>query len=635
MIALNCEALSLSFGADDILTNLTLSLAEGDKLGIVGVNGAGKSSLFAMITGAYTPTSGAVHLARGKTIGLLEQTITYESSQTILEEAYATFSDLIHMEAELEDLRTVAEKTGKESDAKRFSDLQERFTERGGYEFRGRCKGILKNLGLPEIFWDKPVSSLSGGQKTRLSLTCLLLRDPDILMLDEPTNHLDTDALTWLESYLKASRKTVLVISHDRYFLDAVVNRILEIEHGKGKLYAGSYTAYVKQKEVDREIEERHYKNQQAEIRRIEAYIEQQRRWNRERNIIAAESRQKMLDKMEKLDRPEALPDTVRMRFNKAEESGNDVLSVHRLAKSYPGKALFEEATFEVRKHDRLFICGPNGCGKSTLIKILAGRLHADRGSVSPGYNVRIGYYDQENQDLHPNNTVLDELWNAYPGLTETTLRSTLALFLFKGDDVTKQVSVLSGGEKARLTLAKLMLSKMNLLILDEPTNHLDIPSREILERALLEFDGTIIAVSHDRYFINKLATRILDFGAEAEHRLFAFQGGYEAYLRYKKEALTAGQAEIARPTVMTAAKEQYLSSKRDLAEQRKQERKIKKTKEEIASCEARIAEINESMKDEALFYDYVRLAELEKELATCEERLLSLYELIDELEGL
>lgn len=634
MIALNCENLSLSFGADTILDGITFSLNEGDKLGIIGVNGAGKSSLFSLITGKYPPTDGAVYVSKDKTIGLLEQTIAYESHNTILNEAYNTFSDLLQMEIVLEGLRNDAENRGTEEAAHRFANYQDRFTQKGGYEFRGRCKGILKNLGLPEMFWDKPVSSLSGGQKTRLSLACLLLRDPDILMLDEPTNHLDTEALFWLESYLKASRKTVLVISHDRYFLDAVVNRVLEIENRKGRIFSGNYTEYVKQKQVDREIQERHYKNQQKEIKRIEAYIEQQRRWNRERNIIAAESRQKMLDKMERVERPESLPDTVRMRFESSGESGNDVMSVSRLAKSFPGKKLFEDASFEVKKHDHLFICGPNGCGKSTLIKILAGRVHADAGFVSPGYNVRIGYYDQENQDLHPENTVLDELWNAYPAMTETALRSTLALFLFKGEDVEKKIAVLSGGEKARLTLARLMLSKMNLLILDEPTNHLDIPSREILENALTTFDGTIIAVSHDRYFVNKLATRILDFGAEQEHHLFSFNGGYTDYLTYKKTHLTSA-ADTIKTSTVTASKAQYLNAKRDHAEQRMQERKLKKAKDDIVTCEKRIEEINLEMSDENIGFDYLRLTALSDELEACETKLMELYELVDAMEGL
>ena len=634
MISVNCENLSLSFGAETVLENVSFALNEGDKLGIIGVNGAGKSSLFAMITGKYQPTSGEVFISKGKTVGILEQNIEYDSSRTILDEAINTFSDLLETEKELENLRAVSERTGSEADAKRYADCQESFTSGGGYEFRGRCRGILKKLSLPEALWDKPVSSLSGGQKTRLSLACLLLRDPDIILLDEPTNHLDTDALFWLESYLKASRKTILVISHDRYFLDSVVNRILEIENKKSRIWNGNYTGYVNQKAIDREIQERHYVNQQREIKRIEAYIGQQRRWNRERNIIAAESRQKLLDKMERVERPEALPDRIRMTFDSSGESGNDVMSVRGLAKSYPGKALFDSVSFEVKKHDRLFICGKNGCGKSTLIKILAGRISPDKGFASLGYNVKIGYYDQENQDLHPNNTVIDELWNAYPTMTETTVRNALALFLFRGDDISKKVSVLSGGEKARLTLARLMLSKMNLLILDEPTNHLDINSREVLENALSGFDGTIIAVSHDRYFINKLATRILDFGAESEHHLFAFEGGYGEYLDYRRRYLTSPEEEAKKETVVTASKEQYLNAKREQAEIRKSERRLKNLKDGIAATESRISEIGEEM-TVCDPYDHVKLAGLEKEQTELEDRLLSMYEELDAVEGL
>lgn len=634
MISVNCENLSLSFGAETVLENVSFALNEGDKLGIIGVNGAGKSSLFAMITGKYQPTSGEVFISKGKTVGILEQNIEYNSSRTILDEAINTFSDLLETEKELEKLRMISEQTGSEADAKRYADCQERFTAGGGYEFRGRCRGILKKLSLPEELWDKPVSSLSGGQKTRLSLACLLLRDPDIILLDEPTNHLDTDALFWLESYLKASRKTILVISHDRYFLDSVVNRILEIENKKSRIWNGNYTGYVNQKAIDREIQERHYVNQQREIKRIEAYIGQQRRWNRERNIIAAESRQKLLDKMERVERPEALPDRIRMTFDSSGESGNDVMSVRGLAKSYPGKALFDSVSFEVKKHDRLFICGKNGCGKSTLIKILAGRIPPDSGFASLGYNVKIGYYDQENQDLHPNNTVIDELWNAYPTMTETTVRNALALFLFRGDDISKKVSVLSGGEKARLTLARLMLSKMNLLILDEPTNHLDINSREVLENALSGFDGTIIAVSHDRYFINKLATRILDFGAESEHHLFAFEGGYGEYLDYRRRHLTSPEEEAKKEAVVTASKEQYLNAKREQAEIRKSERRLKNLKDGIAATESRISEIGEEM-TVCDPYDHVKLAGLEKEQTELEDRLLSMYEELDAVEGL
>ncbi len=633
MIAINCERLSLSFGADTVLENVSFALNEGDKLGIIGVNGAGKSSLFAMITGKYAPTSGEVFTARGKTVGILEQNIEYESKDTVLDEAYKTFSSLIAEEKELEELRKRAEASGSEEDARRFSETVEHFTAQGGYEFRGRCKGILKRLSFGEEYWSLPVSSLSGGQKTRLSLACLLLTDPDILLLDEPTNHLDTDALFWLEGYLKASKKTLLVISHDRYFLDSTVNKILQIENKKSKVYDGNYSQYVVKMEKEREIQQRHFDNQQKEIKRIEAYIEQQRRWNRERNIIAAESREKLLSKMERVERPEALPDKIRMSFEKSEESGNDVLSIRGLCKSFPSKPLFKELSYEVKKQDRLFICGKNGCGKSTLIKILAGRLSPDSGVVAKGYNVRMGYYDQENQDLHPESTVIDELWNAYPNMTETAVRSALALFLFKGDDIFKQVKVLSGGEKARLTLARLMLSKMNLLILDEPTNHLDINSREVLERAILQFDGTVIAVSHDRYFINKLATKILDFGAKEELRLFPFDGGYEEYLEYKRRYLVPADTET-KTTVITASKEQYLNSKREQAEQRRAERRIKNLKESIERTEARIEEISKEMQS-CDGFDYIRLAELEKELNELEEKLLAMYEELDDSDEL
>lgn len=633
MISISCDNICLSYGADSILEDITFSLQEGDKLGIIGVNGAGKSSLFSLITGKIKATGGAVYISKDKTVGLLEQNISYKSDKTILDEAYSTFSDLLKLEKTVEELREKAEKSGLEEDAARFTSAHERFTKEGGYEFRGRCKGILKNLGMTEAFWDKPVTALSGGQKTRLSLACLLLRDPDILMLDEPTNHLDMDALFWLEGYLKSSKKTVLVISHDRYFLDSTVGKILEIENRKSRLFSGNYSEYVHQKVIDREIQQRHYDNQQKEIKRIEAYIEQQRRWNRERNIIAAESRQKALDRMKKVERPDALPDSVRMTFEKSGESGNDVMTVTGLSKSYPGKELFSDVSFVLKKHDRMFFCGENGCGKSTLIKILAGRIKADKGYAVPGYNVKIGYYDQENQDLNMSNTVLEEIWGRYPAMTETAVRNTLALFLFKGEDVEKKVSVLSGGEKARLTLTKLMLSKMNLLILDEPTNHLDIPSREALENAILDFDGTVIAVSHDRYFINKLATRIADFGAEQERKLFLFDGGYGEYLEYKKDYLTKDSVSV-NDSVVTASKEQYLESKRNLSEQRKNKKRLEKAKSDAESTEGRLSEIENEMNGEAAF-DHVRLTELTKEKEECEERLLECYEIIDELEGI
>ncbi len=632
MIILNCDNISLSFGTEEILKNITFSLNDGEKLGIVGINGAGKSSLFKIICGKYDPSSGNVCLQKDTTIGLLEQNIEYDTDKTVLEESYDTFSDLIKEEAELEKLRKEAETDGTEKAAARYSLALDRFTEKGGYEFRGRCKGILKNLGFDESFFNLSVSALSGGQKTRLALACILLRNPDILMLDEPTNHLDMESLFWLEGYLRNSKKTILVISHDRYFLDRVSTKILELEYGKGKLYNGNYTAYVNKKEEDRRVQEHQYKNQQKEIARIKAYIEQQRRWNREKNIIAAESREKQLKKMELIDKPDAVPDSVRMSFSTSSESGNDVLTIRNLRKGYPGKPLFEDLNALITKREHVFIFGENGCGKSTLIKIIAGKLRADGGHIDYGSNVVIGYYDQENHDLDMSNTVLEEIWKDYSFMTQTEMRDTLALFLFKGDDVFKKVSTLSGGEKARLTLAKLMLSKMNLLILDEPTNHLDIPSRERLEDALLSFDGTIVAVSHDRYFISKLATRILSFGTEERYHIYDFRGSYPEFVSFteKRKAESAAGSDSAKETPPSASKEQYLASKRDQAEKRKLTSKIKKAKEDIASFEKRIGEIDLELEGDAA-YDHIRLAALTSEKDELEEKLLSLYEFLCE----
>ena len=623
MTAISLSGVSLEFGTDVILDNISFSLNEGDKLGIVGVNGAGKSTLFKIIRGEYTPTDGSVYISKDKSVGMLEQNTGLEGDCTVLEGMLESFASLIADEARLEALQKQLEITPSDADLiASYTSLTDRFKRAGGYEFRSRCKGILKNLGFDERFHDLKISGLSGGQKTRLALARELITSPDILMLDEPTNHLDVETLAWLEDFLSSYRGTLLVISHDRWFLDRVTTKTLEIENTHAELYNGNYSRYVKLKAENREIRERQYKNQQKEIARIEAYIEQQRRWNRERNIIAAESRQKALDRMVKIDRPEALPENIRLTFTKSGESGNDVLTVKNLTKAYPNKPLFSDVSFLVKKHDRLFIAGPNGCGKSTLIKIIAEKLAADSGSFEYGYNVNIGYYDQENQNLDPENTVLDELWNCYDGLTQTEIRSALALFLFKGDDIEKKVSVLSGGEKARLTLCKLILSKMNLLILDEPTNHLDIGSREALENALSEFDGTIIAVSHDRYFISKLATRVLNLGVKPALDFF---GTYEEYKAHLARTTAAENASV--PQTITEAKEQYLRAKEQASEQRKLKTRIKKNAEETAALEKELDDLTVKLADEAIQSDYVKVNELYTRQTEIEERLMELYE--------
>ena len=632
MISISCDNLRLSFGVDVILESVSFSLNEGDRLGIVGVNGAGKSTLFRLITGEYQQDSGAVYIAKDKTVGFLEQNTGLQSTKSVYDEMLLAFpalcaaeEKLAVMEAEIASYETEhrAHDAAFEKLVSNFSALSETFEAEGGYSYKNRIRAMLTRLGFGEEFWNIPIDKLSGGQKTRLALVRLLLQEPDILMLDEPTNHLDIDTLAWLEEHLKSYKKTILVISHDRYFLDKIANRILEIEHKRGTMYNGNYSSYQEQKIKNREIEEKHYQNQQKEIARIEAYIEQQRRWNRERNIIAAESRQKQLDKMVKLDRPMAAPDQIRLQFSKSGESGNDVLELNRLSKAYPGKPLFSDVTAMIRKHDHVFVYGPNGCGKSTLLKIIMDRVQPDRGDYEYGYNVTVGYYDQEQQDLDENNTVLEELWSAYENLTQTEIRNALALFLFRGDDIEKKVSVLSGGEKARLTMAKLILSKMNVLILDEPTNHLDIPSREALENALLSFDGTIIAVSHDRYFIKKLANRIFDLSS---HTLFDFRGTYEEYLSYmeSKTSDTAASGQLS--DTVSAGKEQFLKNKADAAQRRKEERARKKTADAIAKTEAEIEAIDEEMAGEAAM-DYKRLSELQTRKDELEETLLLLYE--------
>ncbi|MCQ2432077.1 MAG: ABC-F type ribosomal protection protein [Clostridia bacterium] len=637
MISISCDSLHLAFGVDVILDSVTFSLNEGDKMGIVGVNGAGKSTLFRLITNEYHPDSGSVFIAKDKTVGFLEQNTGLDSEKSIYEEMLLSFPALRALEKRMEE--TEAAITAYDTENKphdeafrklvaSYAEMGETYKAEGGYAYKGRIRAMLTRMGFGEEFWDISINKLSGGQKTRLALVRLLLWEPDILMLDEPTNHLDIDTLTWLEDFLKSYKKTVLVVSHDRYFLDKIATKILEIEHRRGTLYNGNYSAYLEQKEKNREVEEKHYQNQQREIARIEAYIEQQRRWNRERNIIAAESRQKQLDKMVKLDRPMAAPDQIRLHFNKSGESGNDVLELNRLAKSYPGKPLFSDVTAMVRKHDHVFIYGPNGCGKSTLLKIIMDRVQPDHGDFEFGYNVTVGYYDQEQQDLNENNTVLEELWSSYENLTQTEIRNTLALFLFRGDDIEKRVSVLSGGEKARLTMAKLILSKMNVLILDEPTNHLDIPSREALERALLDFDGTIIAVSHDRYFIKKLATRIFDL---SDQTFTDYRCGYEDFLDYKERKAHPDGTEAPKEETVSVGKEQFLKNKADAAQKRKEERARQKLADDITATEAAISAVEEEMAGDAAT-DYVRLAKLQTKKDELEEKLLTLYEASEEM---
>ena len=644
MIAISINGLSLSFGTTPILEKVSFSLEENDKLGIIGVNGCGKSTLFRLILGELEPSTGEIYFSKGKSIGVLTQDGAFScenGNETVLERMYRAFPTLLRAEERLAEL----ERALSDAEAhviKEYTELHEKYVRDGGLEFRGRCASILSRLGFDSLAQSQKVATLSGGQRTRLALAIELSREPDILMLDEPTNHLDIETLAWLEGFLSSYSKCVMIISHDRYFLDKVTNKTLSIEHCHAKLYQGGYTKSMEQRRIDREIAERHWKNQQREIARQEAYIAQQRAWNRERNIIAAESRLKLLDKMERVERPEEETRAICMNFGTSIASGNDVLDVKDLSMGFGSRTLFSNLSFLIKRGERAMIIGPNGCGKSTLIKLILKKLAPLSGSITEGYNVEIGYYDQENQNLSPENTVLDELWNAYPTKTQTEIRNTLALFRFTGESVFKEVAVLSGGERARLTLAKLMLSKMNVLVLDEPTNHLDIDSREALESALEQFEGTIVTVSHDRYLIEKLATRILEIhpGREFAGDLLDYHvdragSSYTEFRRYKAARIEerAGTAETeTKAAVVSSAKEQYLKNKQANAEARKKRALIERLKKECSTLEEELAKIETELFGSAAS-DYVRAAELDTRKNEVEDRLMEIYEALEEAE--
>ena len=653
---INCSNIKYSAGANEILTDISFGVESGVKAGIIGANGAGKTTLFRIITGEITPDSGSVSIARNAEAGLLRQDPALNENDTVYASVISVFNNLKLLEFRISE----AEQKISEYDNAGLDNLQKlldshakliaEYTDKGGYEYQSKTNAVLELLGFPPETWEQKISGMSGGQKTRIGLIKLFLREPDILLLDEPTNHVDVSSLEWLENYIKNYRKTVLIISHDRYFLDNVVTQIIEIENKKSYVYSGNYTEFVNKKAEDREIRQKQFDIQQREIKRIEEMIARLRAWGGIKKIKQAKSKEKMLDKIERADRPGKLPDTVRLDFGddkneRFRESGEDVLSVTELAKSFPPKKLFEELSFEVKKRDRFFIIGANGTGKSTLLKILTGRVSPDGGRFSFGYNIRMGYYDQENQNLDPENTVLDELWDDYGDMNYGEVRNILAAFLFRQDDIEKTVRVLSGGEKSRLTIAKLILKKSNVLILDEPTNHLDINSREALEAALLNFKGTLIAVSHDRYFINKLATRIFEISPELDGGYIDYKDGYTEYTEYKRSFLLnpgtgsdkSGKDKFEKIDkkdkkdkidIEKEREKQALEDARKLKKRREQIEKEKRAAElEIKRVEKRMAELDYMIKDDEVEADYVKLNEIYEEKDILEEKLEKLYE--------
>ena len=625
---LACRELNMSFDAVPVLTGGYFHLEEKEKAAVVGINGAGKSTLLNLISGKLTPDGGSVTLKGGATFGYLTQHQGLDSAASVYDELASARAGIFAMEQELRTLELQMASAG-DDDLPRlmedYSRLSHRFEEAGGYAVRSEITGVLKGLGFGEADFSKPCRVLSGGEKTRVALGKLLLTGPDLILLDEPTNHLDIASVGWLEGYLRDYPGAVLIVSHDRYFMDRVVTKIVEVENGKVSMYAGNYSVYAAKKAAEREVALKHYYNQQKLIRHEEAVITKLKSFNREKSIKRAESREKMLAKIERLEKPAELNDSMKLRLATSAVSGQMVLSAEHLSKRFGSRLLFGDLSFLLRRGEKVALIGENGSGKTTVLKALTGSVRPDGGTIRLGAQVEIGYYDQEQHNFTESNTLFEEIRQSYPKLTDTEIRNLLAAFLFTGDDVFKPVSALSGGERGRLSLAKLMLSPCNLLILDEPTNHLDIVSREILEDALSAFEGTLFFVSHDRYFINRLAERVLELdGGE----LTEYLGNYDDYLEKKaamSAASSAGAAEGGKGLTDSALRRREQKEANTL--RRRQENELKKTEERIEALEAQIQALEEEMALPENASDPHRLLELDGKAAAAKAELDGLYE--------
>ena len=635
---LACQNIAKSFASADVLRDITFHIEEHEKAALIGINGAGKSTLLKIITGEMAPDGGQITLSRGATLGYLAQHQDINGDRTIYEEVLDAKQDILDMEREMRRLEARM-KTASGSELEGLMDTYTRLTHSfelsNGYACQSEVTGVLKGLGFSEEDFQKELSTLSGGQKTRVALGRLLLTRPDVLLLDEPTNHLDMTSITWLETYLMNYPGAVLIVSHDRYFLDRIVTRVIEIESGISMTFPGNYTVYSEKKAVVRRAEYNAWMNQQQEIRHQEAVIEKLKSFNREKSIRRAESREKMLDKIELLEKPSAPAADMHIHLTPRITSGNDVLTVTELSKSYPGQPLFRNQSFEIHRGERVAIIGNNGTGKTTILKIINGLVKPDGGNVALGAKVHIGYYDQEHQVLHMEKTIFEEISDAYPSMTQTEIRNVLAAFLFTGDEVFQPISTLSGGERGRVSLAKLMLSEANFLILDEPTNHLDIVSKEILEDALREYTGTVLYVSHDRYFINRTATRILELTGET---LVNYIGNYDYYLEKKEEltkayvpsanaGVSAGDSKEPEQPAVSAAQQDWKAQKEAQARQRKKENDLRKLEERIAALEERDRAIDEEFNLPETGTDLPRCQALSREKAEIAEELEGLYE--------
>ncbi len=635
---LSCNNINKSFVTADVLKNVSFHVEDHDKAAIVGMNGAGKSTLLKIIMGIIPADSGEVTIAKDKTIGYLAQHQGLNSNYSIYQEVLEVKKEIIEMEQRLRSMEEqMNQLSGQELEnlLNTYTKLSHEFELRNGYAYKSEVTGVLKGLGFLENDYDKIISTLSGGQKTRVALAKLLLSAPDIIMLDEPTNHLDISSVSWLENFLMNYKGCVIIVSHDRYFLDKIVNKVFEVENGHVTGFLGNYTDYAKKKALLRDSEMKAYLKQQQEIKHQEAVISKLKSFNREKSIKRAESREKMLDKMDVLEKPVELRDAMNITLSPRVLSGNDVLSVKNLSKSFSEKKLFSDLNFEIKRGERVALIGDNGTGKTTILKIINDIISADSGSITLGSNVSIGYYDQEHNVLHSEKTLFDEISDEYPTLTNTEIRNVLAAFLFTNDDVFKRISDLSGGERGRVSLAKLMLSESNFLILDEPTNHLDMTSKEILENALNHYTGTVFYVSHDRYFINTTATRILEL---KNQKIISYIGNYDYYLE-KVEELTNAYAstsptdqEISDTSSVSETKLDWKAQKEEQAKLRKKKNQLQKVEDEITRLEEENKEIEMQMSLPEIATDIGKLTPLAKKKEENDLLLLDLYEKWEEL---
>lgn len=634
---LSCNNISKSFGTDVIIKSCSFNIEDHEKAAIVGINGAGKSTLLKIITGIEPADTGLVTLAKDKTLGYLAQQQNLGSDNTIYDELLSVKQYILDIEKELRSIEkrmNTADGDELENLMKKYSDLNHRFEMENGYAYKSEITGVLKGLGFSEEDFTLNVNTLSGGQKTRVALGRLLLAKPDIILLDEPTNHLDMESIRWLENYLLNYNGAVLIVAHDRYFLDKIVSKIIELDNGVATVFSGNYTDYAAKKAILRNMKLKEYLNQQREIKHQEDVITKLKQFNREKSIKRAESREKMLDKIEIVDKPQELNDKMNIKLEPNVVSGNDVLTISGLSKSFDDVTLFDNIDIEIKRGERVALIGNNGTGKTTILKLINGIIEPDSGSIYLGAKVNIGYYDQEHHVLDPDKTIFDEIRDAYPDLNNTQIRNTLAAFLFTNEDVFKYIRDLSGGEKGRVSLAKLMLSNANFLILDEPTNHLDIVSKEILENALNNYTGTVLFVSHDRYFINAAATRIIELSNKT---VVNYIGNYDYYLEKRdilsaKPVNTVSSADIEHAKKAADSKASWQEEKVKQAQLKKIKNELKRTEERIANIEERIDKLDNMYADPAISSDTAKLMEIHTEKEELSKELDKLYDRWGEL---